>query len=85
MPNMPGRIEVANVNPEGREFRLGTWQVAAGQKLMLPMQGTFQFSGPTGDEVLKLAFAPCSSGVQGRDIVVNATATVDYSSVLPVL
>lgn len=83
MPNMPGLVEVTNVNPQGKEFKLGSWSVAAGQQITLPMQGTFQFAGNTGDEVLKIALTPCTSGAPSRDIVVNASASVNYGGLLP--
>ncbi|MBF0356650.1 MAG: hypothetical protein HQL43_15575 [Alphaproteobacteria bacterium] len=83
IPNMPGMIDVSNVNPEGRESRLGRWSVAAGQQVTLPAQGTFQFSGVSGDEILKIAHTPCTSGAPTKDIVINAAATVNYGTLLP--
>ena len=82
--NMPGRLDVSNVNPRGQETRLGTWPVSAGQQGTIPAQGTFQFTGDSGDEGMRLAFTPCTSGAATRDISINSTATVNYGGLLPV-
>jgi hypothetical protein len=81
--NMPGRIDISNINPHGHDTALGTWPVAAGEQVTIPARGTFQFTGDSGDEGLMVFYTPCTSGVPSRDITINATATVNYSALLP--
>jgi len=83
VPNMPGRIDVTNINPQGSDVLLGSWPVAAGEPVTLPAGGTFQFSGTSGDEILRLAFTPCTNGKPGTDISTNAVAMVNYGALLP--
>jgi len=83
VPNLPGRVDVSNINPRGQEVPLGSWPVAAGQEVTLPAQGTFQFDGAAGDEGLRIAFTPCTSGAGTRDITINASASVNYGALLP--
>jgi len=84
VPNLPGRVDVSNINPRGQEIHLGSWPVAAGQEVTLPAQGTFQFDGSSGDEGLRIAFSPCTNGGAARDITINASANVNYGALLPV-
>jgi len=57
-PTLPGRVQVANVNPRGEETRIDALEVAAGQLAAL---GPYQFVGAKGEETLKLTLEPCSS------------------------
>lgn len=81
--NMPGRMDVSNVNPRGQETALGTWPVVSGEQVTMPSQGAFQFNGSAGDEGLRFYFTPCTSGVPTRDISMTAAATVNYGTLLP--
>lgn len=57
-PSLPGRLEVSNINPRGEERRIDAAELAAGQLVTL---GPYEFTGESGDEVLKVVLAPCSS------------------------
>ncbi|MBF0166883.1 MAG: hypothetical protein HQL45_04555 [Alphaproteobacteria bacterium] len=72
MSNLPGQVAAYNVNSEGRETHLGAWTVAQGQSVQLPVSGSFQFQGQSGNEQLKLVLTPCETSTQSRDIVVAA-------------
>jgi hypothetical protein len=68
-PTLPGRVEVYNVNPMGRESLIDTADVAAAQLARL---GPYEFTATTGDEQLRLVLVPCSTPgllLQTRDIV----------------
>jgi len=82
--NMPGRVDITNINPRGKEVKLGSWPVAAGQQINLPERGNFEFTGSSGDEGLRIAFTPCTSGNATRDIAIDAPVTVNYRALLPV-
>jgi hypothetical protein len=57
-PTLPGRVEVTNLNPQGKASRIDDVEVAAGQLASL---GPYRFVGEAGDETLTLALAPCTS------------------------
>lgn len=74
-PSLPGRMEVYNINPLGRQTRIDSVNMAAGQLTTL---GPYQFAATPGDESLKLMLSPCGNEglyAQTRDIVnVSASA-----------
>jgi hypothetical protein len=68
-PSMPGRMEVFNINPAGRQTQIDSASMAAGQMATL---GPYEFSAMTGDESLRISLSPCSTQqllVATRDIV----------------
>jgi hypothetical protein len=83
-PTLPGRLEVYNINPSGRETRIDSVDVAAGQLTTL---GPYQFTATKGDESLRFVIAPCTTQqlfVATRDIVnVYASAPPSYGTPAP--
>jgi hypothetical protein len=68
-PSLPGRMEVYNINPLGRQTRIDSVNMAAGQLTTL---GPYQFAATQGDESLRLVLSPCGNEglyAQTRDIV----------------
>jgi hypothetical protein len=68
-PNLPGRLGVYNVNPQGQETAIDALDVSGGQ--LVPL-GPYEFSGQKGDELLKIVLTPCVSSQAPaitRDIV----------------
>ncbi|HEY8507442.1 MAG TPA: hypothetical protein VIL32_03735 [Steroidobacteraceae bacterium] len=68
-PTVPGRIEVYNINPAGRETLIDSVEIAAGQ---LSRLGPYEFAAMKGDEYLRLVLTPCSTpalAMVTRDIV----------------
>jgi hypothetical protein len=59
-PNLPGRVQVINIDPRGSPTNIDAVEVAAGQLVAL---GPYQFVDMKGDEMLKLVLEPCSSPV----------------------
>lgn len=57
-PNLPGRVDVYNLNPLGQESVIDTLDVSGGQ--LVPL-GPYEFSGQKGDELLKIVLTPCVS------------------------
>lgn len=55
---LPGLATVTNVDPRGVASRIDTTTVAAGQLVTL---GPYRFVGRSGEEVLRIALAPCTS------------------------
>jgi hypothetical protein len=83
-PTLPGRLEVYNLNPYGRETRIDSVEVAAGQLTTL---GPYQFAATKGDESLRFVISPCSTQqllAATRDIVnVGANAMPGYAAQAP--
>lgn len=68
-PTLPGRIDVYNINPAGRQSLIDSVQIAAGELAQL---GPYEFAAMTGDEQLKLVLQPCTTAAltsATRDIV----------------
>jgi hypothetical protein len=68
-PTLPGRLDVHNINPAGREIQIDSVTMAAGQLASL---GPYQFADTRGDEWLRFVLWPCSTPqlqVRTRDIV----------------
>lgn len=68
-PSLPGRLDVQNINPAGRESRIDSASMAAGQLTSL---GPYQFTDTKGDEWLRFVLWPCSTPqlqTKTRDIV----------------
>jgi len=68
-PSLPGRLDVYNINPNGRETRIDSTETAAGQLTTL---GPYEFTATRGNEALRFVLAPCTSQqlmVATRDIV----------------
>lgn len=63
-PALPGRVNILNVNPQGREAQIDSIEVAAGQLTTL---GPYQFVGAKGKETLKLVLEPCLSPSLGSE------------------
>jgi hypothetical protein len=57
-PSLPGRMEIHNVNPAGRQMLIDTQELAAGQLTRL---GPYEFTATTGDEQLRLVIHPCTT------------------------
>lgn len=57
-PSLPGRMEIHNVNPAGRQMLIDTQELAAGQLTRL---GPYEFTATTGDEQLRLVMHPCTT------------------------
>lgn len=82
-PTLPGRLDVYNVNPYGRETRIDSVEVAAGQ---LKTLGPYEFAATKGDESLRFVIAPCTTQqllVATRDIVNVYSGAPAASSGLP--
>ena len=80
-PSMPGRMDVFNINPAGRQTQIDSASMAAGQMASL---GPYEFSAMTGDESLRISLSPCSTQqllVATRDIVNVASPTTATSGV----
>lgn len=78
-PSLPGRMEVYNINPAGKQTLIDASNMAAGQMTTL---GPYQFANLTGDESLRLVLSPCSSPqllAATRDIV-RADSTYPMTS-----
>jgi hypothetical protein len=68
-PSLPGQMEIYNINPAGKQTRIDSAQMAAGQ---LSSLGPYEFAAGPGDEALRLVLAACSSPAllaATRDIV----------------
>lgn len=68
-PSLPGRVDVYNVNPAGRQTQIDSTSVAGGQLVTL---GPYEFTDLTGSETLILDLVPCSDSrlmAATRDIV----------------
>jgi hypothetical protein len=68
-PTLPGRMDVYNINPHGRETRIDSIDLAAGQ---LSTLGPYEFAATKGDEALRFVLSPCSTQqllATTRDIV----------------
>jgi hypothetical protein len=68
-PSLPGRMQVHNVNPAGKQTLIDAADMAAGQLAGL---GPYEFTAMSGDESLLLVLSPCSTPqllVATRDIV----------------
>jgi hypothetical protein len=81
---LPGRLDVSNINPYGRETRIDSVEVAAGQLTTL---GPYEFTATKGDESLRFVISPCMTQqllVATRDIVnVYASAQPAYDAQMP--
>ena len=80
-PSMPGRMDVFNINPAGRQTQIDSASMAAGQMASL---GPYEFSAMTGDESLRISLSPCSTQqllVATRDIVNVASSTTATTGV----
>jgi hypothetical protein len=81
---LPGRLDVSNINPYGRETRIDSVEVAAGQLTTL---GPYEFTATKGDESLRFVISPCMTQqllVATRDIVnVYASAQPAYGAQMP--
>jgi hypothetical protein len=80
-PSLPGRLDVYNINPLGRETRIDSAETPAGQLTTL---GAYEFTATKGDEALRFVLSPCSNLqllASTRDIVnVSTTAGTSYST-----
>jgi hypothetical protein len=82
-PTLPGRLDVYNINPQGRETRIDAVEVAAGQLTTL---GPYQFAANKGDESLRFVISPCTTQqllVATRDIVNVYASAPPTSGALP--
>lgn len=57
-PSLPGRMDIYNINPAGRQVLIDTQDLAGGQLTRL---GPYEFTATTGDEQLRLVMQPCST------------------------
>jgi hypothetical protein len=57
-PSLPGRMDIYNINPAGRQSLIDAQELAAGQLTQL---GPYEFTAATGDEQLRLVMQPCST------------------------
>ncbi|MBL8323403.1 MAG: hypothetical protein JNJ89_00435 [Rubrivivax sp.] len=57
-PNLPGRVEIHNVNPLGVETRIDALDVAGGELATL---GPYEFADAKGDEMLRIVLSPCTT------------------------
>lgn len=57
--NLPGRVRLENLDPEGRVADLGTYQVLVDQLNRLPRDKGIQLQGRPGLERLRFYFQPC--------------------------
>jgi len=76
-PSLPGRLDVYNINPNGRESKIDGTETAAGQLTTL---GPYEFTATKGNEALRFVLSPCSNPqlmVATRDIV-NVGPNADY-------
>ena len=74
-PVLPGRMEVYNINPAGRETQIDDAELAAGQLATL---GPYEFASLKGDERLRLVLTPCTRPelvLATRDIVKVSAVT----------
>jgi len=74
-PALPGRMEVYNINPAGRETLIDDVELAAGQLATL---GPYEFASLKGDERLRLVLTPCTRPelvLATRDIVKVSPST----------
>lgn len=72
-PSMPGSMDVYNINPLGRQTRIDSVRMAAGQLMTL---GPYEFTATKGEDALRLVLMPCARNdliVATRNIV-NAAA-----------
>lgn len=68
-PSLPGQMEVYNINASGKQTRIDSTKLAAGQLTTL---GPYKFTGDSGDESLKFVLTACSTPdllTRTRDIV----------------
>ena len=68
-PSLPGRMDVYNINPLGRQTRIDSVNIAAGQLMTL---GPYEFTATKGEEALRLVLMPCARNdllVATRNIV----------------
>jgi hypothetical protein len=68
-PSLPGRMQVYNVNPAGKQTLIDAADMAAAQLAGL---GPYEFTALSGEESLRLVLSPCSTPqllVATRDIV----------------
>jgi hypothetical protein len=83
-PTLPGRLDVYNINPYGRETRIDSVDMAAGQLTTL---GPYEFTATKGDEALRFVLSPCSTEqllAATRDIVnVGPNAASNYGGAAP--
>jgi hypothetical protein len=83
-PTLPGRLDVYNINPYGREARIDSVDMAAGQLTTL---GPYEFTATKGDEALRFVLSPCATEqliAATRDIVnVGPNAAAGYGGATP--
>jgi hypothetical protein len=83
-PTLPGRLDVYNINPYGRETRIDSVNMAAGQLTTL---GPYEFTATKGDEALRFVLSPCATEqliAATRDIVnVGPNAAAGYGGATP--
>ena len=83
-PTLPGRLDIYNINPYGRETQIDSVEMAAGQLTTL---GPYEFAATRGDEALRFVMTPCGTEqllASTRDIVnVGPGVTADYSTAAP--
>jgi hypothetical protein len=60
--NLPGLIDVFNIDSQGDVKKIAEWKVSGGDQVRLPESGTIEFYKTTGDEILSLYFYPCNFG-----------------------
>lgn len=74
-PTLPGRVEVFNIDPKGKQARIDASTVAAGELASL---GPYQFVATGGTETLKIMLSPCTTpalAVATRKIVNVSSAS----------
>lgn len=76
-PNLPGRVDIFNLDPQNRESRIDASEVGAGQLVTL---GPYRFVDTKGAEVLRIVLSPCDARVRG----VRNIARADGSASAPV-
>jgi hypothetical protein len=83
-PTLPGRLDIYNINPYGRETRIDSVDMASGQLTTL---GPYEFTATKGDEALRFVMTPCGTEqllATTRDIVnVGPNAAVGYGAAAP--
>ena len=79
--NLPGLVEVFNIDPMGREERIDQKQVAAAQLAVL---GPYEFVNATGSETLRINLRPCLGGAAGSNTrsMVRAQVTPELAGAL---
>ena len=58
--NLPGLIDVFNIDSQGDVKKIAEWKVSGGDQVRLPETGAIEFHKTTGDEKLSLYYYPCN-------------------------